>query len=77
VRPAGASMRRIWIGSSGIDTTDFRAAEAADADVAARFAVSGSAHDVYLWSWHRPAAFTVDGDRAVLDDWALMSVTWI
>jgi hypothetical protein len=77
VRPAGASMRRIWIGPSGIDTTDFGATEAADADVAARCAVSGSPHDVYLWSWHRPAAFTVDGDRAVLDDWARMSVTWI
>jgi uncharacterized protein (TIGR03083 family) len=77
VRPAGASMRRIWIGPSGIDTTDFDAAEAADAGVAARCAVSGSPHDVYLWSWHRPAAFTVDGDRAVLDDWARMSVTWM
>ena len=76
VRPAGASMRRIWIGPSGIDTTDFEAAEAADAGVAARCAVSGPPHDVYLWSWHRPAAFTVAGDRAVLDDWARMSVTW-
>jgi hypothetical protein len=77
VRPAGASMRRIWIGPSGIDTTDFDGAEAGDAGVAVRCAVSGSPHDVYLWSWHRPAAFTVDGDRAVLDDWARMSVTWI
>jgi uncharacterized protein (TIGR03083 family) len=77
VRPTGAATRRICIGPSGIDTTDLDAAEATGAGVAARCAVSGSPHDVYLWSWHRPAAFTVDGDRAVLDDWARMSVTWI
>ena len=77
VRPAGAPGRRICIGPSGIDTTDLESAESADADVAARCTVSGSPHDVYLWSWHRPAAFTVDGDTTVLDDWARMSVTWI
>ena len=74
VRPAGASVRRICIGPSGIDTTDV---EPADADLAARCTVSGSPHDVYLWSWHRPAAFAVAGDRTVLDDWARMSVTWM
>ena len=74
IRPAGAPARRICIGPSGIATTE---SESAEVDGAARCTVSGSAHDLYLWSWHRPSAFTVDGDRAVLDDWARMSVTWI
>jgi uncharacterized protein (TIGR03083 family) len=77
VRPAGVSGRRVCIGPSGIETTDLEQAEPVDAKVAARCLVSGSPHDVYLWSWHRPSAVTVDGDRSVLDDWAGMSVTWL
>jgi hypothetical protein len=77
VRPAGVSGRRVCIGPSGIETTDLEQAERADAKLGARCSVSGSPHDVYLWSWHRPSAVTLDGDRSVLDDWARMSVTWI
>lgn len=36
---------------------------------AAEATVGGSASDLYLWSWNRPAAVTVDGDPAVARLW--------
>jgi uncharacterized protein (TIGR03083 family) len=77
VRPAGVPGSRVRIGPSGVDTSDLGQPGPADADTASMHCtVSGSAHDLYLWAWHRPSLVTVDGDRTVLADWARMTVTW-
>jgi uncharacterized protein (TIGR03083 family) len=77
VRPAQAPGRRVRIGPSGIETSELERPEPAnDEAVRARCRVSGSAHELYLWSWHRPSAVTVAGDEAVLDKWARMTVAW-
>ena len=38
--------------------------------------ISGSASDVYLWLWHRPATVQVSGEPAVADLWQAVRVRW-
>jgi uncharacterized protein (TIGR03083 family) len=38
--------------------------------------ISGSASDLYLWLWNRPASVQVSGDQAVADLWRAMRVRW-
>ncbi len=38
--------------------------------------VRGSAADIYLWLWSRPAAVTVTGEAAVADRWQQIRVRW-
>jgi uncharacterized protein (TIGR03083 family) len=38
--------------------------------------ISGTASDVYLWTWNRPADVSITGDRAVADQWARVQVRW-
>jgi uncharacterized protein (TIGR03083 family) len=47
-----------------------------DDDTTTDVTISGSASDVYLWTWNRPAAVTITGDRAVADQWAKVRVRW-
>jgi hypothetical protein len=38
--------------------------------------VRGSATDIYLWLWNRPAAVTITGDAAIADRWQQIRVRW-
>ena len=38
--------------------------------------VSGTASDIYLWLWHRPATVQVRGDQSVADLWQAVRVRW-
>ncbi len=38
--------------------------------------VSGTASDVYLWLWHRPANVQLSGEAAVADLWQAVRVRW-
>jgi hypothetical protein len=38
--------------------------------------VSGTASDVYLWLWHRPANVQISGEPAVADLWQAVRVRW-
>jgi uncharacterized protein (TIGR03083 family) len=42
----------------------------------AECAVSGTASDVYLWLWHRPANVQISGEPAVADLWQAVRVRW-
>jgi uncharacterized protein (TIGR03083 family) len=39
-------------------------------------AVAGSASDLYLWLWNRPAAVAISGDRTVAERWGDVRVRW-
>ena len=61
VRPHNAEPWLITLAPAGVHATH----DAGDAEAT----VSGSASDLYLWLWNRPASVHVDGDRAVADLW--------
>lgn len=47
-----------------------------DDDPAADVVIRGTASEVYLWTWNRPATVTMTGDVAVADQWARVQVRW-
>jgi uncharacterized protein (TIGR03083 family) len=46
-----------------------KALPATDADPAPEATVSGTAGQVFLWLWNRPASVSIDGDPGVADRW--------
>jgi uncharacterized protein (TIGR03083 family) len=61
----------VTFGPAGVVTTSGRPHES-NADVV----VSGSAADMYLWLWNRPATVSITGDSAAAEHWQQIKVRW-
>lgn len=61
----------VILGPSGVTATAARPHEI-NPDVV----VSGSASDLYLWLWNRPATVEVTGDSAAAEQWQQIRVRW-
>lgn len=68
--PVGAPSWRVTLGPDGLS------AAADDPGTATDVTVSGSASDVYLWMWNRPAAVAIDGDPTLAAEWQKLAVRW-
>jgi uncharacterized protein (TIGR03083 family) len=69
IEPEGSDP---WDLSLETDKLVVRSSSGAAADAT----VAGSASDVYLWLWNRPAAVSITGDPAVADRWKALRVRW-
>ena len=61
----------VILGPSGVVATAGRPPES-NPDVV----VSGSASDIYLWLWHRPATVSITGDFVAAEQWQQIKVRW-
>jgi len=68
IRPDDADPWRLGIGPDGLHHED--------ADGPADATVSGSASDIYLWMWNRPASVQLAGDPDVAALWGQIRVRW-
>lgn len=68
IRPDDAAAWTVTLAPDGV-----RAVSAAGP---AEASISGSASDLYLWLWNRPATVKVDGDQDVADLWHYVRVRW-
>jgi uncharacterized protein (TIGR03083 family) len=71
LEPEAGSPWRLSLGEEGLTAT-----HATDGDKAADVTVAGTASDVYLWLWNRPATVEISGDHAVADQWKRVRVRW-
>ncbi len=71
IEPAGDAPWLATLGPRGVT-----ASRAQGQDTPADVTVRGSAADIYLWLWNRPAAVTVTGEAAVADRWQQIRVRW-
>ncbi|HVY10409.1 MAG TPA: maleylpyruvate isomerase family mycothiol-dependent enzyme [Mycobacteriales bacterium] len=69
LRPDTGPSWRIELGESG-------ATASREALAGTDVTISGSASQVYLWLWNRPAAVEVSGDPTVADRWKQVRVRW-
>ena len=72
LEPGEAEPWRVVLGPAGAQASTLKPDDDGTADVT----VSGTASDVYLWTWNRPASVTITGDSAVADQWAKVQVRW-
>ena len=61
----------VILGPSGVVATAGRPPES-NPDVV----VSGSASDLYLWLWNRPATVSITGDVVAAEQWQQIKVRW-
>jgi uncharacterized protein (TIGR03083 family) len=71
IEPAGDAPWLVTLGPRGVTATRTRGQ-----DMPADVTVRGSATDIYLWLWNRPAVVTITGDAAIADQWQQIRVRW-
>ena len=71
IEPAGGPSWLVTLGPHGS-----AAASSRRQDGPADVTVSGSATDIYLWVWNRPATVSVTGVTAVAERWKQIRVRW-
>jgi uncharacterized protein (TIGR03083 family) len=71
IEPAGDAPWLVTLGPRGVTATRPRGEDMPE-DVTVR----GSATDIYLWLWNRPAVVTITGDAAIADRWQQIRVRW-
>jgi uncharacterized protein (TIGR03083 family) len=72
LEPDGGDPWLVVLGPDGAQASTVKP----EHDLAADVTISGTASDVYLWTWNRPASVTVTGDSAVAEQWAKVQVRW-
>lgn len=68
LRPSDAEGWTITLAPNGVHSVPGAGSAAAN--------VGGTASDLYLWVWNRPAAVVVEGDRDVVALWHHVRVRW-